>query len=260
MGLNKEQKERYNRQIILEQIGEAGQERLLDSKVLVVGIGGLGSPVAIYLTAAGVGTIGIMDNDKVELTNLQRQIIHFTGDVGIEKIASAKEKMESINPDIAIKTYPQRASAENIREIVREYDFVIDATDNLPSKFLINDACYFEKVAFTHAGIFKFEGQVMTVLPGESACYRCVFKSLPAEGSLPPASQVGVLGVVPGVIGLLEATEAIKYLLGVGDLLTDRLLRYDALRMEFRKVGIKRNVDCRLCGEKPEITELKDEQ
>ena len=258
--LTEEQIERYSRHIILEQVGGVGQEKLLSSKVLIVGAGGLGSPAALYLAAAGVGTIGIIDADKVDLTNLQRQIIHHTCDVGTEKVKSAENKMRAINPDVTVKTYHQLAKADNIREIIREYDFVIDGTDNFSAKFLINDACYFEKVPFSHAGILKFEGQLITVLPGETTCYRCVFHSPPPAGAVPSCSQAGVLGVLAGVIGSLQATETIKYLLGVGKLLTDTLLTYDALEMDFRAVKLHRNPNCLLCGKNPKITELKDEE
>ena len=260
MGLTEEQIERYSRHIILEQVGGVGQEKLLSSKVLIVGAGGLGSPAALYLAAAGVGTIGIIDADKVDLTNLQRQIIHHTSDLGVEKVKSAENKMRAINPEVTVKTYHQPAKADNIREIIREYDFVIDGTDNFPAKFLINDACYFEKIPFSHAGILKFYGQLITVLPGETTCYRCIFNAPPPAGAVPSCSQAGVLGVLAGVIGSLQATEAIKYLLGVGRLLTDTLLTYDALEMEFRAVKLNRNPNCPLCGEDPQITELKDEE
>lgn len=260
MGLTEEQIERYSRHILLEQVGGAGQEKLLSSKVLIVGAGGLGSPAALYLAAAGVGTIGIIDADKVDLTNLQRQIIHHTSDIGVEKVKSAENKMRAINPEVTVKTYHQPAKADNIREIIREYDFVIDGTDNFPAKFLINDACYFEKIPFSHAGILKFYGQLITVLPGETTCYRCIFNAPPPAGAVPSCSQAGVLGVLAGVIGSLQATEAIKYLLGLGRLLTDTLLTYDALEMEFRAVKLNRNPNCPLCGEDPQITELKDEE
>jgi len=260
VGLTEEQIERYSRHIILEQVGGVGQEKLLSSKVLIVGAGGLGSPAALYLAAAGVGTIGIIDADKVDLTNLQRQIIHHTSDLGVEKVKSAENKMRAINPEVTVKTYHQPAKAGNIREIIREYDFVIDGTDNFPAKFLINDACYFEKIPFSHAGILKFYGQLITVLPGETTCYRCIFNAPPPAGAVPSCSQAGVLGVLAGVIGSLQATEAIKYLLGLGRLLTDTLLTYDALEMEFRAVKLNRNPNCPLCGEDPQITELKDEE
>jgi molybdopterin/thiamine biosynthesis adenylyltransferase len=258
--LSEEQIERYSRHIILEHVGGAGQEKLLSSKVLIVGAGGLGAPAGLYLAAAGVGTIGIIDADKVDLTNLQRQVIHHTDDVGTEKVLSAEAKMRAINPDITVKTYNQLARADNITDIVREYDFVIDGTDNFAAKFLINDACFFEKIAFSHAGILRFYGQLITVLPGQTTCYRCIFHSPPPADAVPSCSQAGVLGVLAGVIGSLQATEAIKYLLGLGDLLTNSLLTYNALSMEFRKVPLNRNPHCALCGENPQITKLRDEE
>ena len=260
MELTEEQIERYSRQIILEEIGGAGQEKLLSSKVLIVGAGGLGAPAGLYLAAAGIGTIGIVDYDKVELTNLQRQIIHHTGDIGTEKVDSAKAKIQAINPDVNVQTHQKRLTAENIPEIIRQYDFVIDGTDNFPAKFLVNDACYFEKKAFSHAGILRFDGQLITVLPGETTCYRCIFHSPPPAGVVPSCSEAGVLGVLAGVIGLLQATEAMKYLLGIGDLLTNALLVYNALEMSFYRVKLNRNPNCPLCGENPQITELKDEE
>jgi molybdopterin/thiamine biosynthesis adenylyltransferase len=228
--------------------------------VLIVGTGGLGAPAALYLAAAGIGTLGLIDDDKVDLTNLQRQVIHHTPDVGVPKVDSAKAKIEAINPDVTVKTYSLRATAANIGEMVREYDFVIDGTDNFPSKFLVNDACYFEKKPYSHAGILRFYGQLITVLPNESTCYRCIFHSPPPASAVPSCSQAGVLGVLAGVVGSLQATEAIKYILGIGDLLTNTLLTYDALTMEFRSVKLNRNSDCALCGDKPTITELKDEE
>lgn len=260
MGLTEEQIERYSRHIVLRQVGGVGQEKLLSSKVLIIGAGGLGSPAGLYLAAAGVGTIGIVDADKVELSNLHRQIIHHTADVGLEKVKSAEAKMRAINPDVTVRTYHRRLKADNIREIIKGYDFVIDGTDNFPAKFLINDACYFEKIPFSHAGVLEFCGQLMTVLPGETTCYRCIFNAPPPVGAVPSCSQAGVLGVLPGVIGSLQATEAIKYLLGIGKLLTDTLLTYDALEMEFRAVKVSRNPNCPLCGKEPRITELKDEK
>jgi molybdopterin/thiamine biosynthesis adenylyltransferase len=259
VALTEKQIERYSRHLILEQIGIAGQEKLLSSKVLIVGAGGLGSPAGLYLAAAGVGMIGIVDADKVELTNLHRQIIHHTADLGLEKVKSAKTKMRAINPDVTVRTYHCRVKANNIREIIKEYDFVIDATDNFASKFLINDACYFEKIPFSHAGVLRFDGQLITVLPGETTCYRCIFNAPPPASTVPPSSQSGLLGVLPGIIGTLQATEAIKYLLKIGDLLTNTLLTYNILTMEFRKVHFNRNPDCPLCGPNPTITELKDD-
>jgi molybdopterin/thiamine biosynthesis adenylyltransferase len=250
--------ERYSRHIILEQIGVAGQEKLLSSKVLIIGAGGLGAPAGLYLAAAGIGTIGIADADKVDVTNLQRQVIHHTPDIGKEKVQSAADKMRAINPDVDVITHHTFVSATNIRDIIRPYDFVIDGTDNFAAKFLINDACYFENKPFSHAGILRFQGQLITVVPG-SACYRCIFDAPPPPGAIPSCSQAGVLGVLAGVIGSLQATEAIKYVLGIGQLLTNGLLTYDALTMRFRKIDIAKNPKCRLCGADPEIKELIDE-
>jgi len=260
VSLNAQQIERYSRHIILEQVGGAGQEKLLSSSVLIIGAGGLGAPAGLYLAAAGVGTIGIVDGDNVDLSNLQRQVIHHTDDVGVEKIKSAEAKMLAINPDVKVKTYRQWVKAGNIRGIVKDYDFVIDGTDNFAAKFLVNDACYFEKIPFSHAGILRFDGQLLTVLPGETTCYRCIFDGPPPANAVPSCSQAGVLGVLAGVVGSLQATEAIKYLLGLGGLLTGTLLTYNALSMDFRKVQLNRNPDCPLCGKNPKITELKDEE
>ncbi|MHB9126304.1 MAG: HesA/MoeB/ThiF family protein, partial [Armatimonadota bacterium] len=228
--------------------------------VLIVGAGGLGSPISMYLAAAGVGTIGLIDGDKVDLTNLQRQIVHFTDDVGTPKVESAASKLRAINPGIKVETYHELALSGNILDIVRRYDFVIDGTDNFAAKFLINDACYFAKVPFSHAGILRFDGQLLTVIPDESACYRCLFAGPPPPNAIPTCSQAGVLGGVAGVIGCLQATEALKYLLGIGELLANRMLIFDALGMHFREVKFKRNAKCPICGESPSITEVVDEQ
>ena len=201
MTLTEEQIQRYSRNIILEQIGGEGQEKLLAAKVLIVGVGGLGSPAALYLAAAGVGTIGLLDGDQVDLTNLQRQIIHHTNDVGRRKVASAKKRIRAINPDVTVRTYDVWARADSIRDIVREYDFIIDATDNFPAKFLINDACYLERIPFSHGGILQFEGQLMTVIPGQTACYRCLFPGPPPGQVVAPCGQAGVLGVLPATCG-----------------------------------------------------------
>lgn len=259
MGFSDKQLERYKRNMILSGVGEEGQQKLLESKVLVVGTGGLGSPAALYLAAGGVGTIGLIDADRVEMSNLQRQIIHSTDDIDAVKVESARETINALNPDVAVETYNMRATAENIGQIISGYDFVIDCTDNFPAKFLLNDACWFERKPLCHAGVLGYEGQMITIIGGETTCYRCIFDSPPAEGSVPDCSQIGVFGILPGVIGTLQATEAVKYLLGIGELVTDALLVYNALTMEFRKVTIKRNANCRLCGESPEITELIDE-
>jgi adenylyltransferase/sulfurtransferase len=256
--MNDEQIQRYSRNIILKEIGGKGQKRLLASKVLIIGAGGLGAPAALYLAAAGVGTIGIVDADDVDLSNLQRQIIHFTKDVGTPKVDSTAEKIRSLNPDVNVITYKERVWAHNIIDIIKDYEFIIDGTDNFPAKFLINDACVLAGKPFSHAGILKFNGQTITVLPGKTACYRCLFDSPPPAGAVPSCSQAGVLGAMAGVAGTLQATEALKYLLGIGDLITDRLLTFDTLTMHFRDVKVKKNPDCPVCGETPTIKTLVD--
>jgi molybdopterin/thiamine biosynthesis adenylyltransferase len=257
--LTETQIERYSRHIILKEVGGKGQKKLLDGRVLIIGAGGLGSPIALYLAAAGVGAIGIADADDVDLSNLQRQVIHFTPDVGKPKVESAREKMEAINPDVKVRTYKEWVSAANIGSIIADYDFVIDGTDNFAAKFLINDACVLAGKPYSHGGILQFVGQTITILPGKSACYRCIFPEPPPKDAIPTCSQAGVIGVLPGVIGSIQATEAIKFLLGKGDLLTGRILMYDALGMKFREVGIKHNRSCPICGEHPTITEVRDE-
>lgn len=241
-------KERYARHLMLDQVGEAGQRRLREGRVLVIGAGGLGSPAAQYLAAAGVGVIGIADGDQVELSNLQRQVIHGTSDLGRLKVLSARDRMVEINPGVRVQCHGEWLTAENIGGIVADYDFVLDATDNFDAKFLINDACLSAKVAYSHGGILKFQGQTMTVLPHRSTCYRCIFPEPPEADVALSCSRAGVLGVLPGVIGTIQATEAIKYLMGVGELLTSRLLTYDALRLRFREVALGRNADCPACG------------
>ena len=255
-----DQLERYSRHILLKDVGIEGQQRLLSSKVLIIGAGGLGSPAALYLAAAGVGTLGIADGDVVDLSNLQRQIIHFTRDIGTPKVVSASEKIHALNPDVFVRTYQELLLAHNIREIVREYDFVIDATDNFAAKFLINDACVLEKIPFSHGGILRFTGQTMTILPGQSACYRCVFQAPPPGNAVPTCSQAGVLGAIAGMLGTIQAAEAIKFVTKAGNLLTDRLLTFDALEMDFRKVALHKQVSCPACGENPTITALVDEE
>ncbi len=255
--LSEEQIERYSRHILLQDVGVEGQEKILNGKVLVVGAGGLGAPAALYLAAAGVGTVGIVDADVVDLSNLQRQIIHFTPDVGKAKVESAKEKMELINPGVNVVTYHTFMDSTNALDIIKNYDFVIDGTDNFPVKFLINDACVMAGKAFSHGGILRFNGQTFTHVPG-SACYRCMFKEPPPAGSVPTCSQAGVLGAIAGMLGTIQATEALKYLIGVGELLTDRLLTFDAKTMNFRTIKVKRNNHCSICGDSPIIKELID--
>lgn len=258
MDFTEERLSRYSRHILLKDVGVKGQQKLFGARVLVVGAGGLGSPIALYLAAAGVGTIGIADADVVDLSNLQRQIIHFTPDVGRPKVESAAAKMQALNPDVAVRPYREFLMADNIRPIIRDYDFVIDGTDSFAAKFLINDACVLEGIPFSHGGILRFQGQAMTVLPGTSACYRCVFGAPPPADAVPTCSQAGILGAVAGMLGTIQAAEALKFITGVGSLLTDALLTFDAKDMTFRKVKVKRNRRCAVCGPDAHITGLVD--
>jgi molybdopterin-synthase adenylyltransferase len=245
MPLTAKQRERYARHLALQEIGEKGQEKLLDAKVLVIGAGGLGSPVAFYLAAAGIGTIGLMDGDKVDLSNLQRQILHTTGSIGQEKVNSAEKRLHDLDPDIKLTLYPFRLTAENAPDILAAYDFVIDATDNFDSKFLIARACHNAEKPYSHAGIREFHGQTMTVHPGKTACYQCVFheEGIPAAG-LPK----GPLGALPGLIGSIQATEAIKHTLSIGTPLVNTLLTCDALAMNIRRINVQRDPACPICG------------
>ena len=248
MAFTNEQLERYSRHIILKEIGPKGQKKLMKAKVLIIGAGGLGAPAALYLAAAGVGTIGIADADSVDLSNLQRQVIHSTADIGRPKVESARDSMLAINPEITVHTYYEYITSENISGIIRDYDFVLDGTDNFPAKFLINDACVLEEKPFSHAGIIRFEGQLMTYVPGEGPCYRCVFKEPPPKDAVPTCREAGVVGAVAGVIGCLQVMEAVKYITGAGDLLTGRLLTYNALRSQFRTVPLPRDSHCAVCS------------
>ncbi|GAV24097.1 adenylyltransferase [Carboxydothermus islandicus] len=255
--LSREQLFRYSRNILLPEVGVKGQEKLLNSKVLVIGAGGLGAPVALYLAAAGIGTIGIADYDVVDLTNLQRQIIHFTRDVGTEKVLSAKSKIEALNPEVQVITYNEPITSANILSIIEQYDFIIDGTDNFPAKFLINDACVKAKKPFSHGGILRFWGQTLTYRPdGKTPCYRCAFKEPPPPGSVPSCKEAGVIGAVAGVIGSLQVTECIKYLLGM-DTLAGNLLFVDLKSMEFNKIPLKKRQSC-LCAKDPEQIILLD--
>ena len=258
MAFTNEQLERYSRHIILQEVGVKGQKKLLNASVLIIGAGGLGAPAALYLAAAGVGTIGIVDADEVGLSNLQRQVIHTTNDVGKAKVKSAAETMEAINPDVTVKTYRTFVDSSNIMDLIKDYDFIIDGTDNFPAKFLINDACVMAEKPFSHAGIIRFKGQLMTYVPGEGPCYRCVFKNPPPKDAVPTCKQAGVIGAMGGVIGSLQAMEAIKYIIGKGDLLTGKLLTYDALKMEFHTIKLPKDDHCAVCGDEPTITELID--
>ena len=248
---------RYSRHILLKDVGVEGQEKIRNGKVLVVGAGGLGAPVALYLAAAGVGTIGIVDGDVVDLSNLQRQVIHFTGDVGHPKVESARDKMLAINPNVKVNTIREFLMSDNALDIIKDYDFIVDGTDNFPVKFLINDACVMAGKPFSHGGILRFEGQTFTHLPG-TACYRCLFKSPPPANAVPTCSQAGVLGAIAGMLGTIQVAETLKYLTGVGELLTNKLLTFNAKTMDFRKINTRRQASCAICGDNPTITELID--
>ena len=259
MAFTNEQLERYSRHIILKEVGAKGQKKLSQAKVLIIGAGGLGAPAALYLAAAGVGTIGIVDADEVDLSNLQRQVIHATADIGKPKVQSAKETMEAINPDVTVNTYHTFVTSKNVLDLIKDYDFILDGTDNFPAKFLINDACVMAKKPFSHAGIIRFKGQLMTYVPGQGPCYRCVFKNPPPKDAVPTCKQAGVIGSMGGVIGSLQAMEAVKYIVGAGDLLTGYLLTFDALKMEWHKVKLPPDTStCAVCGEHPTITKLID--
>ncbi len=248
MNLTDEQRERYNRQLVLDAVGEGGQEKIAGSSVLVIGTGGLGSPVLWYLAAAGVGTLGIVDGDVVDQSNLQRQIIHSTPDVGRPKVDSAAEKLARLNPDVRLVKHPLVAVPENIAQVIDGYDFVVEATDNFEAKFLVNDACVLAGTPFSHAGVLRMSGQTMTVLPGRSACLRCLFDQPPPPGSVPGAAQVGILGAVAGTLGTVQATEALKYILGTGALLQNRMLKLNARQMRFTTLSVQRNPGCAICG------------
>ncbi len=260
MSFTDDQITRYSRHILLPEVGGKGQKKISQAKVFVVGAGGLGSPVALYLAAAGIGTIGLVDSDVVDLSNLQRQVLHHTPDVGRPKVFSAKEKIHAINPDVKVETHEARFTAENALELIKPYDIVIDGVDNFPAKFLINDACYFAEKPLVHGGILRFEGRVFSIIPKQSACYRCIFKQPPPAGLVPSCQEAGIIGVVAGIIGTIQATEALKLILGIGQPLTDRILDFDAQKTNFREIKTKRNPNCPLCGDKPEITKLLEHE
>ena len=258
MNFTDEQIERYSRHIILREVGGVGQTKLLNAKVLMIGAGGLGSPAALYLAAAGVGTIGIIDDDEVDLSNLQRQILHRNEDVGRAKVASAQETLNAVNPDVKVVPYKMRLSSENVMEILREYDLVVDGCDNLPTRYLLNDASVFTGKPVVHGSIFQFEGQVTVFDPTQGPCYRCLYPEPPPPEMVPSCQEAGVLGVLPGIVGSLQAAEAIKYILGAGETLVGKLLLYDALRQDFRKHVLHKDPACPVCGENPTVTELID--
>ncbi|SPQ01182.1 putative adenylyltransferase HVO_0558 [Candidatus Sulfobium mesophilum] len=249
---------RYSRHIILPEVGGKGQAKIAGAKVFIVGAGGLGCPVGYYLTAAGVGTIAMVDNDTVEMSNLQRQIAHSVNTIGMPKVESAKKTFEALNPDVNIIAIQKRMSKDDIADLIRDYDIVVDGSDNFPTRYLVNDACFMAKKPLVSGAILRFEGQVTTILPGEGPCYRCLFEEPPPPGLVPSCQEAGVLGVLPGVIGGLQATEVLKLILGKGEVLKGELLIYNALKTTFRKVKVPKNPACPLCGQNPTITELID--
>lgn len=246
--LTPEQRRRYSRHLILPEVGEAGQRKLLDGRALIVGAGGLGSPAALYLAAAGVGTLGIVDDDVVDDSNLQRQVIHSTERLGMGKAASAREAIAALNPDVQVITHETRLTKENVFDILSGYDVILDGTDNFATRYLINDACVLLHKPNVHGSIFRFEGQATTFVADEGPCYRCLFPSPPPPELAPSCAEAGVLGLLPGMIGMIQATEAAKLVLGIGEPLIGRLLTYDALAMEFRELRLARDPNCPMCG------------
>jgi molybdopterin/thiamine biosynthesis adenylyltransferase/rhodanese-related sulfurtransferase len=249
---------RYSRHLIMPEVGMEGQQKLKAARVLCIGAGGLGSPLALYLTAAGVGTLGIVDFDVVDYTNLQRQIIHSTADVGRKKLDSAAEKLKAINPFLNIRKFETRLSSDNALEIFRDFDIIADGTDNFPTRYLVNDACVLTGKPNVYGSIFRFEGQASVFAMEEGPCYRCLYPEPPPPGLVPSCAEGGVLGILPGLVGVIQATEAIKLILGQGDPLIGRLLLVDALGMKFRELKLRKNPDCPACGKHPSITKLID--
>jgi molybdopterin/thiamine biosynthesis adenylyltransferase/molybdopterin converting factor small subunit len=252
-----EQVQRYSRHLILPEIGGVGQKKLLRAKVLLIGAGGLGSPIALYLAAAGVGTIGLIDFDEVDMSNLQRQILHKTSTVGMPKVESGKRAINDLNPDVTVVTHRVPINSENAMDVIPQYDIIINGCDNFPTRYLVNDACYLLKKPLVDGSIFRFEGQATVYLPGKG-CYRCVLPAPPPAGAVPSCAEAGVLGVLPGIVGVIQAIEAIKLIVGIGEPLVNRLLLFDALEMSFRQVKLRRNPKCPLCGDNPTIHELID--
>ena len=249
--------QRYSRHIIMPQVGSVGQRKLIDASVLLVGAGVLGSPLAMYLAAAGVGKIGIVDFDSVDITNLHRQILHGNEDVGRAKVDSAEDRLLSINPDVKVEKLPVHMNSENAMEIAKDFDILVDGTDNFPTRYLINDVGVLSNKPIVHGSIFLFEGQITTFLPGQG-CYRCLYPAPPPPGMVPSCSEAGVLGVLPGIVGSIMAAEAIKVILGLGNTLVNRLLMFDAVEMDFRKVKLRKDPECPVCGDNPTIDELID--
>lgn len=258
MTLNDEQVERYSRQILLPNVGGKGQEKLLAAKVLIIGAGGLGSPVAAYLAGAGVGTIGIADSDAVELNNIHRQIIYTSEDIGKRKVLATQQRLQKVNPDIKVIPHDLRLTSDNIMRVIKDYDVIVDGSDNFPTRYLVNDACVLAKKPLVHGAFFRFEGQAMVIKPGEGPCYRCMFSEPPPPGAVPSCQEAGVLGALAGVIGLIQATETLKLILGIGEPLIGKLIIFNALEMSFRKVKVPKDKDCPICGGKPTITKLID--
>ncbi len=258
MDLTQQQSQRYKCNILLPEVGEEGQKKLLSAKILIVGAGGLGCSVGYYLAAAGIGNIGIIDNDVVEIGNLQRQIAHNTNRIGMLKVKSAKETFETLNPDVKVKDFNERLTKNNIKELIEGYDIVVDCSDNFPTRYLINDACVMLKKPLVSGAVLRFEGHVTTILPYEGHCYRCIFEEMPQPGIIPSSQEAGVLGGIPGVIGSLQAIEVCKLLLGKGDILKNTLIIYNGLKTAFRRVAISKNNDCAVCGENSSITDLID--
>ena len=256
--LNNDEILRYSRHLIMPEVGMEGQQKLKAARVLCIGAGGLGSPLTLYLTAAGVGTLGIVDFDVVDYTNLQRQIIHTTDDVGRKKLDSASEKLKAINPFINLKTFETRLSSENALEIFRDFDIIADGTDNFPTRYLVNDACVLTGKPNVYGSIFRFEGQASIFGKEEGPCYRCLYPEPPPPGLVPSCAEGGVLGILPGLVGVIQATEVIKLILGQGEPLIGRLLLVDALAMKFRELKLRKNPDCPACGTHPTVTKLID--
>jgi len=255
--LTPDQVKRYSRHIIMGDVGSKGQRALMGSKALIIGAGGLGSPSAIYLSLAGVGTVGIVDFDVVELSNLQRQVLHHTADVGRPKVQSAVDNIKAYNPDVNVVVHETRLESDNAMEIISQYDLVINGADNFATRYLVNDACYLLNKPLVDGSILIFDGQATVFLPGEG-CYRCLFPSPPPPGMVPNCAEAGVLGALTGLVGSIQATKALKYFLGIGESLSSRLLLIDALSMTFREVRLKKNPKCPLCGDNPTVTELID--
>ena len=248
MVFSEDQKKRYSRQLVIPEIGPAGQEKLLRSKVLIIGTGGLGSPVALYLAAAGVGTVGLVDKDAVDLSNLQRQILHSTETLGVAKVESAAGRLRALNPDVQVICHPVFVDESNIDRLIAPYDFVVECTDSFDAKYLVSDACARGGKAFCYGAVIRFFGQIMTYVPGKGPCYRCAFRQPPDPEKAPDAKKLGVIGAVPGVIGCLQAMEAIKFLTGAGELLTGKLLSFDALTMDFETIELQPDPNCPACG------------